>query len=159
MDVLFGFSTDTGDVLGLVTDSKIFKLDIDNVKNSLKSFLGSKLRPYPKYSSPSLAGAKIKEKTGEIKSIKFLKSRYFNCELLHSKIKKKINLIMGDFRQEKILKCWDKKLVKRQEKFLTIRIKVRSSSGVYMRQLAEEIGQKSGVSALALNIKRTKIYL
>ena len=52
---------------------------------------------------------------------------------------------------------WKKMLNKKEGKYLTIKLKVHCSSGVYMRQLAEEIGIKFNVSSLAFSIKRTKV--
>ena len=42
--------------------------------------------------------------------------------------------------------------------FLVISIRVNCTSGTYMRSLANSIGEKVGIPALALNIKRTRIY-
>jgi tRNA U55 pseudouridine synthase TruB len=48
---------------------------------------------------------------------------------------------------------------KKEEKYLIMKLSVHCSSGVYMRQLAEEIGQKFEIPSLAFTIKRTKIFL
>jgi len=157
IEVLFGFATDTGDVLGLVTGQKNKELELGEIKKSLESFVGKKTRVYPKYSSPALTGAKIQEKSGEIKSIKFLGNKYITSAVLFKNIQKKVGLVKGDFRQAKILDRWKKVINKKAEKYLVIKLKVHSSSGVYMRQLAEEIGQKFSVSSLALKIKRLKV--
>lgn len=158
IEVLFGFKTDTGDVLGLVTCQKSKELNLSDVKKSLSTFVGKKIRPYPKYSSPSLAKAKIQEKEGEIKLIKFLGSKNVSNQTLLNNIEKRIALVKGDFRQSKILTRWTKILNKKDGKYLTIKLKVHCSSGVYMRQLAEEIGDKFKVSSIAFSIKRIKIY-
>lgn len=157
VEVLFGFATDTGDVLGLVTGQKNMDLKVEEIKKSLKDFVGIKIRPYPKYSSPVLAKAKIQEKEGEIKLLKFIQSKYISSKSLLDNIQKRISLVNGDFRQSKILALWKNKLDKKAGKCLVVKIKVKCSSGVYMRQLAEEIGHKFEVSSLAFGIKRTKL--
>ena len=157
VEVLFGFATDTGDILGLVTGQKNTKLKLVEIKKCLPFFIEKKIRAYPKYSSPALAGAKVLEKAGEIKSIKFLSSKYISSQILLKNIQKRISLVRGDFRQTKILARWGIMLGKNEGKYLTIKLKIHCSSGVYMRQLAEEIGQKFSVSSLAFGIKRTKL--
>lgn len=158
IEILFGFRTDTGDILGLITGSKNKEIKLEEIKKRLKSFLEKKIRLYPKYSSPSLAGAKITEKMGEIKSIKYLGSKNINSQILLKNIEKSIVLVQGNFRQEKILAGWKNKLINNIEKYLIIKLKVHCSSGVYMRQLAEEVGQKFGISSLAFSIKRTRMF-
>jgi len=165
VEVLFGFATDTGDVLGLVqkhkglafvpTKARPLCFKAEDIKKGLKNFVGIKTRVYPKYSSPALVKAKIQEKEGEIKSIKYLSNKYISNQNLLNNIQKRIALINGGFRQSKILACWKKILAKKAGKYLIVKIKVKCSSGVYMRQLAEELGQKFAVSSLAFGIKRT----
>lgn len=157
IEVLFGFKTDTGDILGLVTGEKNKELKLEEIKESLKTFVEIKTRAYPEYSSPALAKAKVQEKTGEVKSIKYQSAKYSSSKALLKDIQKRIAKVNGEFRQKKILDIWEKALISKEEKYLTIKIKVLCSSGVYMRQLAEEIGEKFGVSSLAFSIKRVKI--
>ncbi len=157
VEVLFGFATDTGDALGLVAGQKRTDLKVDEIRKSLNDFIGTKTRPYPKYSSPALAKAKIQEKEGEIKSFKYISNKYITNQNLLKNIQKRIALVNGDFRQSKILARWKKALNKKESKYLIIKFKIHSSSGVYMRQLAEEIGQKFGISSLAYSIKRVRV--
>src|SRR3989344_5427873 len=58
--VLFGFSTDTYDILGKVTHSLIrgnSRIDLEKkIKNNLKFFRGKFRQKYPSYSSKTVAG-------------------------------------------------------------------------------------------------------
>ncbi len=125
----------------------------------------------------------IPSKDVEIKSIELLGEKTISKNDLETYIKKSIALVKGDFRQEKILETWnvvfaseakqsrlngvipakagiqnlDPRLRGDDKEYLVVSIRVNCTSGTYMRSLANSIGEKVGVPALALNIKRTKI--
>ncbi len=64
----------------------------------------------------------------------------------------------GDFRQKEILELWNEVLTEHADKhFSILKIKVSCSSGTYMRSLAHELGEKLGIGASALRIKRTRV--
>ena len=65
-----------------------------------------------------------------------------------------INLVEGDFRQKEIADAWRNLLTHDSDEifFNTMKIRVRCSSGTYMRSLADRIG------GFALSIKRTRIF-
>lgn len=173
VDVLFGFSTDTYDILGKVIHIIMSDLfPIKNIKDILITFIGKFSQKYPAYSSKTINGetlfslAKsgelnendIPEKEVEIKEIKLLKHKELSKKELEKYIIKSVNSVSGDFRQEEILKKWEDMLLKTKvKKFPVISIKVNCTSGTYMRSLANSIGEKIGVPALALNIKRTRV--
>ncbi len=191
VEVLFGFATDTYDVLGKVT-SLIYSNDTlwlfgksHNVKlkQILQSFVGKFSQKYPPYSSKffnkarsgELKDEEITSKNVEIKSIKFLSQKNISKSKLKKYVKDSIDLVQGDFRQNEILKIWNSILaiipakagtqnslnldsrLHGNDKYQTISIKVKCTSGTYMRSLANEIGKNVGVPALALSIKRTKV--
>jgi tRNA U55 pseudouridine synthase TruB len=72
-------------------------------------------------------------------------------------INKKIDLVKGDFRQEKIKTAWQKVLEKSAGKYPVIKIKVSCSSGTYIRSLASELGKKLKTGAVLSSLKRTKV--
>lgn len=172
VDILFGFATDTHDILGIITEKKEYK-KIDQIDEKfLKQFTGVFSQKYPAFSSKTINGESmfnlakngelkdedIPEKEVEIKSIKLLKQYSISKEDLETYIKKSINLVNGDFRQEEIYKEWQLAMDdSKEDEFSAITIRVSCTSGTYMRTLANNIGKKVGVPALALNIKRTKI--
>ena len=188
VDVLFGFSTDTHDILGKVTEaSPSYTYEGEaSVAPILKSFIGKFSQKYPTYSSKNIkkiltarkngglalrrnevmgegessvfSDEEIPEKDVEIKSIELLGERSISKEGLEKYVKESINLVKGDFRQSDILKEWENFLFKSSmDEFNIISIRVNCTSGTYMRSLASAIGEKVGIPALALNIKRTRI--
>ncbi len=172
VDVLFGFATDTYDILGLVTEYKKSDKKKIKIQEILESFIGKFTQKYPAYSSKTIMGEtmfslsksgklndeEIPKKDVEIKSIELLGQKTIPKDDLEKYIKDSINLVKGDFRQEEIQKEWDNAMAKsRLDKYNIISIKVNCTSGTYMRTLANSIGEKVGIPALALNIKRTKI--
>lgn len=172
VDILFGFATDTHDILGMITEQKEYKkLDKIDLK-LIKGFVGKFSQKYPAFSSKTINGepmfnlAKsgelkdedIPEKEVEIKSIELLKQYKISKEDLEIYIKRSIDLVNGDFRQEEIYKEWQITLDdSKMNEFFAVSIKVKCTSGTYMRTLADSIGKKIGVPAVALNILRTKI--
>lgn len=174
--VLFGFTTDTYDILGKVISSS--KKDLEkkilelNIKKVLKEFLGRRLQKYPIYSSKTVNGqplfsyarsgenVEIPEREVEIKSFKLIKIQNIKKEKLLSDIEKRINKVKGDFRQKEIIKIWKKSLQGKTVQSSTLHIvsfKIKCSSGTYVRSISNEMGEKLGIPALAYSIKRTKI--
>jgi len=171
-EVLFGFATDTYDILGKVLKNQ--KLEITEhklkkeIKNNLKYFIGKFIQEYPIYSSKTVNGmplfsyarsntkVKIPNREVEVKNIKFIKIRKIdNKKLLHN-IEKRIQKVNGDFRQKEILNIWYKKL-KRESNFLVASFEIKCSSGTYIRGISDLLGKKMKIPALAFSIKRTKI--
>ncbi len=173
VDVLFGFATDTYDVLGKVTETSLkgwSSQEHQHVDKILESFVGRFSQKYPAYSSKYFNEAKsgeldeenISSKDVEIKSIELTGQSQISKIDLEKFVKDSIALVKGDFRQEEILESWEEafRLCERSEAtqaFNIISLKVSCTSGTYMRSLANSIGEKVGVPALALRIKRTKV--
>ncbi len=99
-----------------------------------------------------------------IQEIVFLDLSLMPIEDLQNNIVRRIAKVKGDFRQEKILNEWNEKVfakkskkirnIKEEIEYPIIKIKVKCASGSYMRTLAELIGDKLKVPALAYSIKR-----
>ena len=71
---------------------------------------------------------------------------------------KRIKKIRSDFRQKEILKIWRKELNhKKTDGFFVASFKIKCSSGTYVRAIANSLGERLGIPALAYKIKRTKI--
>ncbi len=166
VDVLFGVSTDTGDCLGLIKEVSDKEVFFD--KDTLKYFVGKRSQTYPAYSSRTVEGIplfvwarkgieKIFKKEVEIFDITYVKEEEISATKLLEKTKARVQKVQGDFRQDEIVKSFEVALGARESDFLLVTLRVSCGSGTYMRVLAEEIGQKLGVPALALEIKRTKV--
>ncbi len=175
-EILFGFTTDTHDILGKVTQMASLDLVVNSkselqkkIKQNLKFFTGKFQQKYPMYSSKTVLGkalftyarrgVKIKqpEHEVEIKSLEFLKLKKINARKFLENIERRIKKVKGDFRQKEILKIWRDQLEKSKESFLVASFYVKCGPGMYVRSVANDLGEKLKIPALAFSIKRTKI--
>ncbi len=171
-EVLFGFATDTQDLLGLVTINAEAHIGRGEVKEKIKAFLGKRTQEYPAYSSKPVASKplhvwaregrldeiEIPKKEIEIYEIKLLDFYTIEKGQLEKIIKERIALVQGDFRQRDILARWQEVLAENNSaSFLVAKIRVACSSGTYVRAIARELGELLAVPALALSIVRTRI--
>jgi len=194
VEVLFGFATDTYDVMGKITynyasSELLFKRSSDEgdgsrgqtvsnsnsdfaykIQNLLPQFIGQIKQKYPAYSSRPVKGRplfmwaredkldqiEIPEHDVVIHSLEILKEKNITSQKLLKMIKEKIDQVSGDFRQAEILALWQDNLQK-DETYKIVKLKVNCGSGVYVRGLANDIGVKLGIPALALKIIRTRI--
>jgi len=178
-EVLFGFATDTYDILGKVVSARqdlaedlVEIVDEKEVKKQLKFFTGKFTQKYPAYSSKTVKGKALfayardgeevetPEREVEVKSLKYLGIRKIKSEILLQNIEKRISKVDGDFRQKEILKIWQKKLtpdLKKENTYHIAKFKIKCSSGTYVRSIANSLGEKIKTPALAFSIKRTKL--
>ena len=173
VEILFGFATDTYDILGKITkqgDPTSTSLWRSGHHKDLQSFAGKFSQKYPKYSSRNIKKVlfstmvenstfsdEVLTKEVEIYSVKILGQRKIGAKKLLTTIESRIAKVKGTFRQKAILSLWRKNLKNKNDKYQIVKIKVACSSGTYMRSLAHNLGRKLGIPALAFSIKRTKI--
>src|SRR3989344_4215546 len=155
-EILFGFETDTYDVLGLPEKIKSYRhrMLIVEIRKILKSFEGEISLPLPPYSSYKIKGKplfqwaregklseiKIPIRQTKINSVELLSLNEISGKNLMKTIEQKINLTKGDFRQKEILSRWQKMLPKscwsiKTVTFQTAEIKIKCSSGTYIRSI------------------------
>lgn len=171
-EVLFGFETDTYDVLGLVTDSKEYdfedipaqikpNLQMGSLKQKLPPFSASKVRGKPLYRwylDGRINEVEIPENNIEVVEHELLSTETISKDELKGKISGLVNLVNSRFRKDQVLKSWERKFVSiNQDKFLIARLKAKVSKGAYVRGLAKDLGNKLGTGACTLTIKRTQI--
>ena len=180
-EVLFGFATDTYDILGKISSSarqglaeELTQAKLEKeIKQNLKYFTGKFIQKYPIYSSKTVRGkqlfkyargeeeVEIPEREVFVKELKFLKLKTINRKKLLKNIERRIKKIKGDFRQKEILKIWHKNLSVKHRvfntKFFIASFRIKCGSGTYVRGIANSLGEKIGIPALAFSIKRTKI--
>lgn len=173
-EVLFGFATDTYDILGKIQHSNILKnvrmSDLGKkIKNHLKHFTGKFVQKYPPYSSKTVKGKPMFEYSREnvaveaperevnVKSLKLIKIKKITSKKLLENIEKRIQKVNGDFRQKEIIKLWQNKLKNSPDTFSVASFKIKCGSGTYVRSIANSIGEKIIIPALAYSIKRTKV--
>jgi tRNA pseudouridine55 synthase len=173
LTVLFGFETDTYDLLGLIT--KTARPDLLSIQEALKSTLstlkGKHLQSYPPYSSARvqgkplfyyarhnlLADITIPQKTISITEVTLDAIDTIASRKLYEEIQARLLTITGDFRQDDIKKGWKNKLEGGKEQYVTARLSIATSHGAYMRAIAQQLGESLGVPACAYSIVRTHV--
>ncbi len=169
-EILWGFETDTLDLLGLVVEShKVHK--VEEVQNALKTSIGKFVQKYPAYSSKTVQGKplfqwaregrtseiEIPEHEVEIFEVNFLERRKVSSGELLGSIKDKISKVSGDFRQKEIINKWDEFLKNNKDEFIVDRISLTVSSGFYIRQFVSDLAKNLDALATTFHIKRTKV--
>src|SRR3989344_2617350 len=137
-EVLFGFATDTHDILGKVTSSKVLtNIRTNDIRDNLKFFRGKFRQAYPMYSSPNIGrvmrGKHVVARTHvvEVKQLQFLGLRKISGKTLWWDVGRRIGKIAGDFRQAEILAVWQRHLKgKEPKKFFVGKFHVKCGSGM-----------------------------
>lgn len=181
IEVLLDITSDTGDVLGIASaDGRETAPTDAHVRKAIAKELGTRVLPYPAYSSKTVAGKplflyalegaldtiriptheetiyRIRHRGTYALSAKELEERI--CALLSAAptSDEPSKSLGADFRIGAVRESW-KSIFKRERDYRVLKLKVHCGSGTYMRTLAERIGASLGTRALALSIRRTRI--
>ena len=179
LSVLIGVSTDTGDILGILNESNAFKSRFakSEFEAVLDDFVGEINWRYPCFSSKTYEGKQLiwhslegacPEKRpryrGAIHSIKFKDILLLKKKELRERILDDLSKVRPsnadskyrDFRIADVRRSWEKFFEKMDDSmsFQIIDLEALVTHSVYMRTLAEKIGERLGTSALALHIER-----
>lgn len=163
VEILFGVATDSHDLLGKITETKLIKPgEVRELKKNLKTLLpslvGKSYQEYPQYSTPKIAGKKQFGKEIEILMVEEKEWRKITASKLATIVPKRINLVTGDFRQPAIIKKWTNFLRKNSDQtFYGVKLKIKATAGTYVRLLAHNLGKDLKVPALAYSIHRTAV--
>lgn len=173
LDILFGFSTDTYDILGRVMDTgDPESITREMVAKGLNEFRGRIEQEYPPYSSKTVEGKSLFEwargnalsslvmpsRTVTIHSIEVERMYKVPEAMLLSYIEESVSKVTGDFRQEEVLRDWKRHLKKEGDReFPAASVKIECTSGTYARSIAHGLGAELGCPALSLHILRTKV--
>lgn len=173
LEVLFGISTDSYDILGEITDTSKNSPETNQIISAIKTFPRSYTQSYPPYSSKTVNGKplwqwakkgrldeiNIPTKQVEIHDIKINKIYDFPLNDLKNYLNTNITKVTGDFRQREIINKWEQTLNKfnKNHKFKVLSLDVHNSSGTYMRSIANKLGEMLKTPALALKINRYQI--
>jgi tRNA pseudouridine(55) synthase len=178
LDVLFGVSTDTHDILGLIQETKTYnpsELMKEDWEEIIKKYIGSFQELYPTFSSRTVGGiplfaharaGALSEKnipthTVEIKSIEVRDMVLISQSDMLDQIHARIGEVEGDFRQEAILEKWKEVVgaatAALPAELFILHLRVVCGSGAYMRVLAHRIGKDLGIPALAWCIHRMRV--
>ncbi len=181
--VLFGVSSDSGDVLGLLTETGPRTCAETVIDTHLETLVGNITLPYPFFSSRTVSGKPlhtwavegrlheitIPTKTSRIYFLAREVEQTLTRQAVYELATKKIELIPpvtdprkalgNDFRRPDIRLSWQKFIERgtTSDTFLVVSFRCVASSGTYMRSLSEEIARRCGTSGLAWSIHRTKI--
>jgi tRNA U55 pseudouridine synthase TruB len=143
-----------------------------DISNYLECLVGEFEQEYPPYSARIVKGKplfkwagegtlkkiKIPSKKVQVTSAKLINLRRVSGEKLLTNIKQRVALVEGDFRQEMVLASWERFFGKKMhEKFVIAKIEISASGGTYVRSIANDMGEKFGCGAIALNIVRTRV--
>lgn len=173
MEVLWGFATDTYDVLGKVVamgDPSLVRYTA--IEEALNEFRGEVDQEYPPFSSKVVEGKSLFEwaksnalgaltmprKTITVYDLALQTAYKVKEKELLSYIEESVGKVRGEFRQEEIMRLWHRHLAAGGERtFPAATITIECSSGTYARSIAHGLGKFMGVPSLALRILRTKV--
>ncbi|MFW5703970.1 MAG: hypothetical protein ACOCXQ_03965 [Patescibacteria group bacterium] len=154
------------------TFSSRFSDIIPIIEEYLQGLIGTQIQAYPPYSSPRVNGRPlfywaregrlneitIPEKEITIFETELIELRSIETNQMLSQIEKRINLVHGEFRQKECISSWQQTVVELDCDHLPIaRIRIRCSSGTYIRSIAHQMGIDLGVAAAAYRITRTRV--
>ena len=174
-EILWGFETDSYDLLGMVTKEVFFEASKEfelKIETEVGKLIFEAEQAYPPYSSKTVEGKALWQwaREGKISEIS-IPTREINIEsvfvishnlirggVLKETIEAKIAKAKGNFRQKEILGRWQKALKGREEEvFLSATISFAVSSGTYIRGLAHTLGQRLGSGGMVLSLIRTRV--
>jgi len=171
-EVLFGFKSDTFDILGLADKTDNSLADQAKLIPVLSEIKNLTEMPYPPFSSKTLGGVPLfilarkgnldksmlpKRRINIFSLQKVAESQISSPDLLKL-ILERISLVKGDFRQKEIEKRWQTLLSgQEKENFLVCGFRAEVSTGTYIRGLVDLLGDKLKIGALCLKIVREKV--
>ena len=182
-EILFGVHSDSGDVLGIITETEKKVVSKEEINTVLATLIGPIELPYPIFSAKTVKGKPLHTWTMEGRlheiTIPTRKSEIFALELISLKTLSRAEIsqtapekietippvtdarkaLGNDFRRPDVRKAWNTFLTNGSptDQFSLAKIRCLSSSGTYMRTLAEIISEKVSSQGLAFSINRTKV--
>ncbi len=179
-ELLLGFRSDTGDVLGLAESVRETKLYTHAaIQRAMQSVAGAQTLPYPAYSSKTVDGKplfqhahdrtldaiEMPETKVRIYRMQYAGARTVPKALLSEHILHKLDQLHAapserpgsDFRRGDIAARWMQLKNIGPEKFTVLKFRATVSSGTYIRSIAPRLAESLGTGGLAYSIRRTKI--
>lgn len=172
-EILLGFSSDTFDALGIVSDFTAMPDTETRIDEALTKILGKHTYPYPLYSSKpvngkplwqwvregKIKGLKIPTTVMDVYSAKLLQTKEYDWLEIYAYIDSAISKVVGDFRQPEILSRWAdvNQQMKVNQTVITLKIQFIVGSGTYIRTLAHSIGTLIRGKAILLKLNRTRV--
>jgi tRNA pseudouridine55 synthase len=178
-EVLLGFKSDTGDMLGLPSAGAVINTTLRDPNEVARSMIGIHTLPYPAFSSKTVGGKplfqyaldgtldtiRIPTTDMRVYAMEYVDKLMLPRAQLIERIIDKIHLLQtgsddaygGDFRKDEICKAWWGLQSRTIANCAILRFSAVVSSGTYIRSLAPLMAEKFGSVGLAYSIKRTKI--
>lgn len=167
VEFVVGIETDSFDLMGKVLSVGKSR---DDVKEVVEKYIGKQTQKFPPFSKKHVKGKamfvwategrldeiEIPEHQVEIYDIKNIKEKKISGREIVDTAKDRISKVVGDFRQEEILKIWEEQDISDRE-FVLVSMTVSCGTGTYIRQLVQDIGKDLGTNAFVFHIRRTHI--
>ena len=138
--VRLGYATDTQDRAGVqITPLRSSsELSIDDLQRVLNEFTGEQLQTPPMFSAKKVAGERLYKAAREGRHVerKAVNINVYSIELLEDEVAT---------------------LTDNEDGTRDFRVRLRCSSGTYIRTIAHDIGEKLGVGAHLTKLRRTKV--
>ncbi|PIR37933.1 MAG: hypothetical protein COV34_02490 [Candidatus Zambryskibacteria bacterium CG10_big_fil_rev_8_21_14_0_10_42_12] len=167
---LFGISTDTGDVLGLIQQVHKELGEAEHFKNAILNLKGKHTLPYPLYSSKTVDGKPLHEYAREGKEVavpeREMEVLSVACGDAETVLGEEIaregisatEHVQGDFRQDKIRLSWqDFQKEYGDKRFIIVIAELSVTGGTYIRSLLMLISEQIHMPCLAYDIERINI--
>jgi tRNA pseudouridine55 synthase len=166
---VFGFSSDTGDVLGMVDRSEFFR-SIEHVQEIREILLGDHDVQLPVYSSYKVKGSplhawaksnrldeiEIPRRVMHVDAVRNVDIETMSAEMFLRSVLEKIATVFGDFRQEAIVRRW-KEIMHGVDDVILVSCELDVHSGTYIRSLSGVLGERLGTGALLYSLVRTRV--
>lgn len=159
----------------LAVDRKNFRLTESSLESACADLVGTQDMMYPSYSARTVTfdGQKtplwqiaragrldevdIPTKSVEIYSLHVRNTKHLTKSYIIRYIIHQIRKVAGDFRQEKIIREWKKRLQSAPEVLSLATFRLQCSSGTYVRRLAERMGEKLHTHGTLFSLLRTDV--
>lgn len=166
---IIGISTDSYDCLGKITNTHYPQKPLDKkIQQVVNSLTGTRTFPYPPYSSKTVNGKPLFEyarentlhtitvptNTIEITEHTLTDIQTITINTLKTEIISNIQKVLGDFRQNEIIKQWQALPDQTVQHYSAA---ITASAGTYVRAVINEIGSRINYPTLTTGIKRTAI--
>ncbi|MEK9185535.1 MAG: hypothetical protein AAB863_02055 [Patescibacteria group bacterium] len=185
--VLFGFATDTYDILGKILRVEKINPSTDGLdeiflRKAIQIYEGEREQKYPPFSSKNVSGPaspnglrgtsramhawarmegldkiEIPSKKITIHKINFSGIQKLAPKELLGRLLMDISRVKGDFRQHDTLVLWKQMLQNETSDLFLGKFSATVSSGTYIRSIVNDLGATLGVGACALSIIRTRV--
>lgn len=165
-EILWGVSTDSLDLLGLITEISAINIKCEKVEKVLPKFIGRIDQKLPKFSAKRMDGQSYfdhaknkkdfiqKSESIKIHSLEIKKTYTITHQQLKDKLQK-IKSVQGNFRQEEIIDTWTQTLDKLPTELAISKLVTTTSKKTYVRALVRDIAQELKIPATTYSLTRT----